>query len=75
MPENKFGLADDFCTPMKDLATAFEKVLSYIFINKENNISKTKNDDSENIIRELLFLLERWKFCSGTNQEFIFSYT
>lgn len=58
MPENKFGLGGDLHSPMKGLAKAFEKVLSYIFINKVKNVRETKKDDSENVIRGLLFLLE-----------------
>lgn len=51
MTENKFGLAKDLHSPMKG---AFEKVLSYVFINKVKNVRKTQKDDSENIIRGLL---------------------
>lgn len=55
MTENKFGLAKDLHSPVKE---AFEKVLFYIFINKVKNVRKTQKDDSENIIRGLLFLLQ-----------------
>lgn len=42
MPENTFGLADNLCNPMKELAKAFKKAFSYVFINKVKNIKETK---------------------------------
>lgn len=42
MPENRFALAVDLCGAMKELAKAFEKVLSHNFINKVKNPREIK---------------------------------